>query len=333
MNPYSFGKNNPFIFSDKAKTSFNNSEEYLSIIFLCGRQRDGKEKTARDSIKEEIQKSRPTALVVFAEDFLTSLPSLNALTMEKLLASICSEIIIIAESAGSICELGCFTYDPLIAKKVLVIEDSHLAEEKSFINEGPGGILRSLSYKDRKTRILKIDFCKKDSSFYLQSIPVQKMNQIVNSFKSRICLVPDAVQIKEHTLIIKDLLWLQMAIIEAVRLCWAIEENHLLEAIAALYDAEKVEIDLGVQPSLNNENILSEITKSLTIFAENKGVLHKDEKGFVHVCISAIHAISSNPEFRSVMFEKSVIQLADFQKWRSKRFNYLVRRGIKPWDV
>jgi hypothetical protein len=66
----------------------------------------------------------------------------NLMELEADLASICSMVVIILESAGSLVELGAFSQLPDLSKKIIVVKSSDFVDAPSFINLG---ILRHIS--------------------------------------------------------------------------------------------------------------------------------------------------------------------------------------------
>ncbi|RFC37257.1 MAG: hypothetical protein DID92_2727743322 [Candidatus Nitrotoga sp. SPKER] len=66
----------------------------------------------------------------------------NLMNLEADLASICSLVVIILESAGSLAELGAFSQLPDLSKKIIAIRSNTFRDATSFINLG---ILRHLT--------------------------------------------------------------------------------------------------------------------------------------------------------------------------------------------
>jgi hypothetical protein len=69
----------------------------------------------------------------------------NLMSFEADLASICSLVVIILESAGSLAELGAFSQLPDLSKKIIAIRSNTFNDATSFINFG---ILRHLTESD-----------------------------------------------------------------------------------------------------------------------------------------------------------------------------------------
>ncbi len=69
----------------------------------------------------------------------------NLMHFEEDLASICSLVVVILESYGSLAELGAFFQHPDLSHKIIVIRSTDFHDQPSFINLG---ILRHLAEKD-----------------------------------------------------------------------------------------------------------------------------------------------------------------------------------------
>lgn len=110
--------------------------------WLLGKRYAPPPKSLRDVIYREIISFRPNLApkVLLAEDVFDKFsqsPYEDLLTFEKDLAGFCSLTVIIAESAGSIAELGAFSALSDVSEKVFVVIDDHHYEQKSFIRRGP----------------------------------------------------------------------------------------------------------------------------------------------------------------------------------------------------
>lgn len=109
------------------------------VVFLCGAQ----DSNSRDAIAQYIRKRYPNFLVFYAEHVWDQLikhgsrEKLNALSMEQDLAHLSDIIIIIVESAGTIAELGAFSGNDDLRKKIIAIVDKKYQNDESFINTGP----------------------------------------------------------------------------------------------------------------------------------------------------------------------------------------------------
>lgn len=109
-------------------------------IFLCGGASTKKKVSIRDSIRPLLSKGK-NIRVLYPEDLFIEIMNLNReanlLELEKFLADNADLICIIAESAGSLVELGAFVNNKSTFDKVVAIIDKKRAKDKSFIMLGP----------------------------------------------------------------------------------------------------------------------------------------------------------------------------------------------------
>jgi hypothetical protein len=128
------------------------------IVLLCGGPVALKER-AEDpdpplaSLRDAITRSvppyeifRPEEIQVWHNDGIYK----NLMDFEADLASICSLVVVILESAGSLVELGAFSQFPDLSKKLIAVKSSGFSETPSFINLG---VLRYL--KERQSSCVK----------------------------------------------------------------------------------------------------------------------------------------------------------------------------------
>lgn len=106
------------------------------VVFLCGKA----DSDTRNALKAEIHERRPDIRVVFAEAVWSTLYDaafLNALEMEETLAAVADCVVIVVESAGTIAELGAFSVNQALRKKLLLVMDREFEFGDSFLNTGP----------------------------------------------------------------------------------------------------------------------------------------------------------------------------------------------------
>lgn len=120
------------------------------IVLLCGgpvliKERPDDPIPAIASLRHAVTDAK-TPYEIFRPEEITSWLSdgifKNLLTLEADLASICSLVVIILESAGSLAELGAFSQLPDLSKKIIAIRSNAFRDVPSFINLG---ILRHLT--------------------------------------------------------------------------------------------------------------------------------------------------------------------------------------------
>jgi hypothetical protein len=128
------------------------------IVLLCGGKVKIKERPDDidppvASLRHAITVSNTSFEVFLPEDIKSWLEDrvyTNLLSFESDLASICSLVVIVLESAGAIAELGAFSQFEDLSKKLIVIRSNDFINDPSFINLG---VLRHIS--ERNTSSIK----------------------------------------------------------------------------------------------------------------------------------------------------------------------------------
>jgi hypothetical protein len=106
------------------------------VVFLCG----GSNSQPRRFLLEYLNRWATDTLVFQADDVwarIASFGTQNALAMEAYLAELADAVVIIVESPGTFAELGAFSNNELLRKKLLPILDVQFRGVPSFINTGP----------------------------------------------------------------------------------------------------------------------------------------------------------------------------------------------------
>jgi hypothetical protein len=111
-------------------------------IFLCGGASVTEAQFRRDlGTAVAATKSKYRYSVHYPEDLFVELilghQKQDLLTLENLLASSVSAVVILLQSPGTIAELGAFSNHPQLKNKLIVVIDPHYEKRPSFINTGP----------------------------------------------------------------------------------------------------------------------------------------------------------------------------------------------------
>ena len=114
------------------------------IVFLCGGYIDpaqGPLKSVRDALLRSLPDRHKLgeARVILAETATEKLPGSpfsNLLDLEEYIAAVADGVILIVESAGSICELGAFVKTEEIADKLVIVISNDHDNQHSFIKLG-----------------------------------------------------------------------------------------------------------------------------------------------------------------------------------------------------
>jgi hypothetical protein len=124
------------------------------IVLLCGGEVKIKNRTDDPdpplaSLRDAICRTN-TVYETFRPEEITSWQAdgvfKNLMTFETDLASICTLVVIVLESAGSLAELGAFSQLPDLSNKIIAIRSSTFKNDSSFINLG---ILRYIAENHR----------------------------------------------------------------------------------------------------------------------------------------------------------------------------------------
>jgi len=107
-----------------------------NVIFLCGSANSA----PRDALAAYLRKYHPNKLVFYAEEVWSHMAknsASSALEMENRLAELADIVIIIVNSPGTFAELGAFSLNDRLRRKLLPILDVDHRDAPSFINTGP----------------------------------------------------------------------------------------------------------------------------------------------------------------------------------------------------
>jgi hypothetical protein len=128
----------------------------IKKIFLCGGQRIQKVGEPPVSLRgqliallEDPDRILPS-YIVLAEEAVAWYHSLssnrfsNLVELEACIAALSTQILLIVESAGSMTELGAFSFDNRLSKKLYAVLDKSYEKDQSFIMDGPIAKIRDL---------------------------------------------------------------------------------------------------------------------------------------------------------------------------------------------
>lgn len=156
----------------KTKVRINqfSSKEFPKFIFICGENIldncgnllsseelvNNKRCHIMDYLNNYRLEDKRTIYCLISEKLTRDNDFIDLLTFEELLTELSDEIILLVESPGTICELGAFSFDENIMRKLFVINnDSHI-NTNSFINEGP--IEKVRKYREDRVAFINYDF-------------------------------------------------------------------------------------------------------------------------------------------------------------------------------
>ncbi|MDN0128156.1 MULTISPECIES: retron St85 family effector protein [Yersinia] len=116
-----------------------------TTVFLCGGD-VANEKYGRHKMAALLSKYRRYEILYpedLFDDLLAGQGQYSLLSLENMLAEAVDVIIIFPESPGSYAELGAFSNNTDLAKKLICIQDNRFKSKKSFINYGPIRLLKT----------------------------------------------------------------------------------------------------------------------------------------------------------------------------------------------
>lgn len=119
---------------------FKRIQQNVVDVFLCGGASSKGQKSTRDKLKKELEKTSKIR-ILYPEELFMDILSLNKkhnlLTLEQLLADNCDRICIVCESVGSFVELGAFTNNDSTFSKVVALVQTKYKNQESFLMQGP----------------------------------------------------------------------------------------------------------------------------------------------------------------------------------------------------
>lgn len=127
-----------------------------TTIFLCGADiRNNKTARARMA---EILNENPRFSLLYPEDIFDDLLAgqghYSLLELENILADSVDCIIIFPESPGSFAEIGAFSNNEKLAKKMIVLSNKKYKYDKSFINYGPYRLIK----RSKSGKVININY-------------------------------------------------------------------------------------------------------------------------------------------------------------------------------
>jgi len=197
----------------KIKTSLVNKDVLVNkdsrIVFTCGAA-EPKDfaKTGRSLLMKYASNHLKNYNFFMAEKLFNVMGNNknDLLSIEKQLTNYSDCIIIILESPSSFAELGAFSVDDELAKKMIVINDYQFRNEESFINLGP---IRKVNEKSIFGQCVSIDFERIAQSFSQlekvldekiksqrnKEIEVNSYSKLISNKKERFYLVHDLISL------------------------------------------------------------------------------------------------------------------------------------------
>lgn len=273
---------------------WNPIDDYL-FIFVCGGNiSPGVPSKRRQSLLDFSAKNLPHVNFFLAEPFFRVFTDEgqkgNLLDIEQELSIFSDYIIIILESESAFCELGAFSANSELRKKLLIINNCEFKTAGSFINYGP---LQAISEASKEKRLFYYPMTK-DGKFdgdgigeifsdlykVLHKEPKQKRKRIKN-------LNPNNAISKDTLKFVHDLIFFAAPIKSSeffliIRLLFGkCEERKLHKHLALLYAVQQIASTNGFYKSMNKDPFLEYSFDYFSLMASFKNLyLKRDNKRF-----------------------------------------------------
>lgn len=308
--------------------NFYGSGDYFDFIFLCGKAISDNDN--RHFIKSQLERYKKFSL--FSEYLYKEFDetSLDLLTIEDILLSVCAATILIVESYGSACELGAFSFITKNIKKLWVINNKAYKRNESFIENGP---LKKIAGSNSE-HVIYEDF-KDDTIIYSgNSYRMFKTVGREGGFSSELYEYID----KTKVLRLKDLGFILCLLFDYVRLFGLIIENHVIEVLEVLFskfDIERFEIKLPSSDFITDEKVVKTIVSKMLVILKKADVLvEKKCKKDIYYTLNfeTMKKMDKNPnEFESFIFLSKHYNGATLRKEFAKISNMEIKEEFKIW--
>ena len=133
--------------NDELKRLFHSTRlrprQDVKLVFLCGSKSplNGQTRTNREILIDYYERYHPEWKFMLAEEVFSRLSRADGekprdlFSLEKSMADVADSVIIILESIGAAAELGAFTLNKKLCRKLLVLNDRSHINEDSFLNK------------------------------------------------------------------------------------------------------------------------------------------------------------------------------------------------------
>lgn len=168
--------------------------EKKTTVFLCGGAIDdrGNGRSKMASIFDAYSKYELLYPEDIFDDLLAGQGQHSLLHLENILADCVDVIVLFPESPGSFAEIGAFSNNPRLAKKLIVLSNKNYKSNKSFINYGPYRLI-----KESKTgSVFHVNYNDLDDSVLGKKL-YKKVNAKVSKIKKEYPVKKDVTNILE----------------------------------------------------------------------------------------------------------------------------------------
>lgn len=216
------------------RKKFKKSEsQRIYFFFLCGGNID--KYPNRILLKNYLDKQNGCYPII-VEKLFSKFKETNLLFLEDLLSYISDVIVIFPESFGSVCELGAFANVEKLKRKIFVFQDKKFKDSPSFINQGPIQLIKEANFDSIKyinnsmASKNQIGFCDSDAKALLDCKIIQNEKNKEESIW---------YEEKDNELIIKDLSYYFLALIDLISFFSSLPRNSIAEIFLMVMNVRK----------------------------------------------------------------------------------------------
>lgn len=163
-------------------------------VFICGADIKNPS-TGRANMASILMEKKKFELIYpedLFDDLLAGQGKFSLLELENILATHVDVIILFPESPGSFAELGAFSNNPDLAKKMIVVSNKKYRTNKSFINYGPYRLVKS----SKTGKVIQEDYSGLNKANNLQKLYL-KVNKHILSIRKNHPVTKDVANILE----------------------------------------------------------------------------------------------------------------------------------------
>lgn len=282
------------------ETIFISNSKKKVAIFLCGADIKD-EKTSRSKMAL-IFDEYPRYEILYPEDLFDDLLAgqgqHSLLKLENILADSVDAIILFPESPGSFAELGAFSNNERLARKMIVVSNKKFKSHKSFINYGPYRLVRS----SKTGKVININYDDLGNKEEKHKI-YRKINGYITKIKRTHPVKKDVTNILEA-------------------------ENFVLPCIYLIDEINNITLYKLIEHATSHDKILCEIAtkSSLSRLTANR-LITRTPIGY-QVTTAGSHHVRD--VFKGHALDRARVELLNAQNRRNSRVKYdRVRHGAR----
>lgn len=274
------------------ETIFTPRKQKKVAVFLCGA--DIKDLRTSRSKMASIFHEYPRYEILYPEDLFDDLLAgqgqHSLLSLENILADSVDAIVLFPESPGSFAELGAFSNNPDLAKKMIVLANKKFKSHKSFINYGPNRLIRA----SKTGKIININYDDLDNVDEKHKI-YRKVNDYITKIKRKHPVKQDVTNILEA-------------------------ENFILPCIYLIDEVNNVTLYQLIEHATSHDKTLCEIaTKSSLGRLTANRLITRTSVGYKVTSAGAKHV---REIFKDKYLDQARVELLNAQNRRNSRVKY-----------